>query len=299
MRERPGKLITILTLFFSLTAHSQEISVKGGFVEDSLVIGQKINYWISATYPASMEMIFPDSNYTFSPFEFADKTYFTTELRGKLAFDSTIYTLQSFEIDPVQYLQLNAIILSVEDSTLIESPLDSIYLTELAPQVSDSTKLKTNLDYQAVNTQFNYPLMYYILGGLALLIIIFLLVFGKRIIKYLKVKKLERDYRSFSGAFNDYINTLKKEPEPQTAEAALTIWKKYQQRLDKVAFASFTTKDILALDYTNELKEPLNSIDRVVYGRRIQENVYQDFQQIEDFTDERFQKKVAEIKHGE
>lgn len=298
MQEGQGKLIIVLFLFLSYPCHSQEIQLKGGFVEDSLVIGQKINYWISATYPATMEMVFPDSNSSFAPFEFASKTYFPTELRGEMAFDSTVYTLQSFEIDPVQFLYLNAIILSLEDSTVLKSPLDSIYLTELAPLVSDTTKLKTNLDYQAVDRHFNYPLMYYILGGLVLLVVIILLVFGKRILKYLKVKKLERDHRTFSEAFSQYIHNLKNTPDPESAEKALSTWKRYQQRLDKVAFATFTTKDILDLDFTQELKDPLKSIDRVVYGKRVQENVYQDFQQIEDFTDERFLKKVAEIKYG-
>ena len=282
-----------------MVAKAQEVRINGGFLEDSLVIGQNINFWISAYYPPEMEMIFPDSNATFTPFEYASKKYFTTELRGNFAFDSTVYTLQSFEIDPIQYLQLPAIILSKEDSISFATPLDSIYLTELAPVVTDTTKLKTNLAYQAVDRQFNYPLMYYIAGGLVLIAVVLLLIFGKKIVKYLKVKKMERDYKAFSQAFSEYIHRLKETPEPGIAEKALAIWKKYQERLDKIAFASFTTKEILALEFTQELQEPLKSIDRVVYGKRTQENIYQDFQQIEDFTDDRFQKKITEIKHGE
>ncbi|MEM0939293.1 MAG: hypothetical protein AAF600_17020 [Bacteroidota bacterium] len=298
MLEGPGKLVIILSLLLSHALKSQEIVVRGGFVEDSLVIGQKINYWITASYPPRLEMIFPDSNTTFSPFEFAHKTYFPTLLQNNLAFDSTIYTLQSFEIDPIQYLQLTVVILE-EDSTVFQTPLDSIFLTELAPVVTDSTKLKTNLNYQAVNTEFNYPLFYYILVGLAVLIVILSVIFGKRIIRYFKIRKLTRDYRNFSKAFSGFINHLKSSPEPETAEKALAIWKTYLERLDKVSFSSFTTKEILSLDFTQELSDPLKSIDKVVYGKRIQENVYQDFQQIEDFSDERFQKKIAEIKNGE
>ena len=271
--------------------------MNGGFVEDSLVIGQEISYWISASYPPSMEMVFPDSNYTFSPFEFSDKTYFKTQLIDGLAFDSTVYRLQSFEIDPIQYLQINAIIIGA-DSAVFQTPRDSIFLTELAPVVTDTTQLKTNLNFQAVNTQFNYPLLYYVVGGLLVLILILLLIFGKRIIKYFKVRKLTRDYRSFSEKFGEYISHLKNDPLPDTAEKALTVWKKYQERLDKVRFSSLTTKEILSIDFASELEKPLKSIDRVVYGKRIQDNIYQDFQQIEDFSDERFQLKVAEIKHG-
>ncbi len=297
MRVEPGKVIIILSLLFSFQLKSQEIKVQGGFIEDSLVIGQEINFWVTAIYPPNLELVFPDSNYTFTPFEFSSKAYFETELRNNLAFDSTVYTLQSFEIDPVQYLQLNTIIIGT-DSTTIQTPLDSIYLTELAPVVTDTTKLKTNLDFQAVNTQFNYPLLYYNLGGLIVLTVVLLLIFGKRIVKYLKVKKLTRDYKSFSQIFSNYIHELKKEPLPETAELALVSWKKYLEKLDSVRFSSLTTKEILLLDFTQELENPLKSIDRVVYGKRKQDNIYQDFQKIEDFSDERFQKKIAEIKYG-
>ena len=112
------------------------------------------------------------------------------------------------------------------------------------------------------------------------------------------MRKLTRDYRSFSEKFGEYISHLKNDPLPDTAEKALTVWKKYQERLDKVRFSSLTTKEILSIDFASELEKPLKSIDRVVYGKRIQDNIYQDFQQIEDFSDERFQLKVAEIKHG-
>lgn len=298
MREGQGKCwLAIFALLCSFTLSAQEISVKGGFVEDSLLIGQDVNFWMSATYPPSLELVFPDSLYSFNPFEISGKTYFPTEIKEGLAFDSTVYTIQSFEIDKIQYLKLPAIILNGIDSTIINTPLDSIFLTELAPMVSDTTKLKTNLAYQLVDTQFNYPLMYYVLGGLTLLIIILLLIFGKRIIKWLKLRRLRSQYEQFSEAFNLYIKKLKVDPDPKLAEKALVLWKSYQQRLDKVPFTVLTTKEILSQDFTQELEKPLKSVDRVVYGKRVQEDVFQDFQQIEEFTQDRYSKKVEEIKY--
>ncbi|MEQ9007832.1 MAG: hypothetical protein RLP12_08110, partial [Ekhidna sp.] len=120
MREGQGKRwITIIALLCSLNLSAQEISVQGGFLEDSLLIGQDVNFWMSATYPPDMEMVFPDSLYSFSPFEFSDKTYFVTQIRGDLAFDSTVYTIQSYEIDKVQYLKLPAVVLNGRDSIII------------------------------------------------------------------------------------------------------------------------------------------------------------------------------------
>lgn len=299
MREGQGKRwLMVIVLLCSIQLNAQEISIKGGFVEDSLLIGKDVNFWISASYPPELEMVFPDSLYSFAPFEYSSKTYFPTLVKENLAFDSTVYTIQSFEIDKVQYLKLSAIILKGNDSTTIETPLDSIFLTELAPFVSDSTKLKTNLDYQLVDRQFNYPLMYYILGGLILLLIVLLLIFGKRIIKWYKLLRLRKRYEQFSEIFNSYVTKLKVDPDPELAEKTLVFWKNYQQQLDKVPFSVLTTKEILSQDFTQELEKPLKSIDRVVYGKRVQENVFQDFQQIEDFTQDRYSKKVEEIRDG-
>ncbi len=129
MRGGLGKLlIATVTFFFSVQSYGQEISVKGGFLEDSLLIGQNVNFWMSATYPPSLEMVFPDSLYSFNPYEISGKQFFETRVVDGLAYDSTVYTLQSFEIDKVQYLKLPAIILNEGDSTIIETRLDSIYV---------------------------------------------------------------------------------------------------------------------------------------------------------------------------
>lgn len=298
MREGRGKLLIIIAIFCSLNLSAQEIFVRGGFLEDSLLIGQDVNFWMSAEYPPEMEMVFPDSLYSFIPFEFSGKRFFETQIRDGRAFDSTVYTIQSFEIDKIQYLQLPAIILNGEDSTVIATQKDSIFLTELAPVVSDSTTLRKNLIYQNVARQFNYPLLYYILGGLILMTITLLLIFGKRIIKWIKLRRLKSQYQQFSELFNSYITKLKVDPEPELAEKALVFWKNYQQRLDKIPFSVMTTKEILSHDFAQEIESPLKSIDRVVYGKRIQENIFQDFEQIEDFTQHRYGKKVEEIKDG-
>lgn len=299
MLAGPGRMyLSALVLLASLPIFGQKVEVRGGFVEDSLIIGQNFNFWIVAEYPPKMEMIFPDSSANFSPFEWADKRYFPSRLIGERAYDSTVYTLQSFEIDPVQYFKLDAFILHNSDSIRFSTPLDSIFLTELAPVVTDTTSLKSNLLYQSVSRQFNFPLFYYIAGGLVLLIIVLLLIFGKQIIRYFRLKRLEKDYKAFGEALDGYVRALKQEPSSDLAEKALSHWKKYQQKLDKIAFTSFTTKEILSLRFTNELENPLRSIDRAVYGNRVDETLYQEFQLIENFAQERYQKRVDEIKYG-
>lgn len=299
MQGRPGK-ITALILFMMVAsgAWAQEIEVKGGFIEDEMLLGENINFWMTAAYPPHFEMVLPDSNYNFNPFEFSDRTYFETRLIEGKAFDSVVYLLQSYEIDQVQYLSLPGVILNQQDSMVIKTGTDSIRFVELAPVVSDTTRLQTNVNYQPVRRQFNFPLMYYILAGLLVIILIVLLVFGKRIVRYVQLRRLRKEYEKFSEQLTGYIHQLKKEPSPEVAEEALVLWKNYQQKLDEKPFGSYTTKEILSLQFTSELEKPLQSIDRLIYGRRPQASVYQDFQQIEDFTQHRYTKKIAEIQDG-
>ena len=299
MRDGRGRIITIVVAFLlSFNSLAQEIELKGGFVEDSLLIGQDVNFWITATYPTDLELIFPDSTYNFSPFEYSAKTYFPTKLVNDLAFDSTVYSVQSFEIDLIQYLKLSAIILDGADSMQLETSVDSIYLTELAPYVTDTTQLIANTNYQIVDTLFNYPLLYIIVGGVLVLVLILLLIFGKKIIRFFKLRRLRKEYEHFSTALLDYIRQLKKEPKPEIAESALFAWKRYQEKLDKFPFTKLTTKEILDTVSNKELEKPLRSIDRLIYGKRETATVYQDFQQIEDFVQHRYNKKVGEIRDG-
>jgi hypothetical protein len=293
-----GRIIIALIFFISIKASAQEIVVNGGFVEDSLLIGQDITYWITASYPQEVEMLFPDSTYNFTPFEFSSKTYYPTKLVDGLAFDSTAYSIQSYEIDLVQYLAIPAIILSDLDTTSILTPVDSIFLKELAPIVSDTTQLIANANYETVNRFFNFPLFYIIIGSLVFITIVLLLIFGKRIIKFFKLRRLRKEYEKFSNELAAYINNLKKNPESDVAEKALSFWKKYQERLDKYPFTKLTTKEILQETFTKELEKPLHSIDRLVYGKRETVSIFQDFQQIEDFTQYRYNKKVQEIRDG-
>lgn len=299
MQGGVGRFLVGLFLVCSLQVSSQEIKVNGGFVEDSLLIGQDVNFWVTASYPASLEMVFPDSNFNFSPFEYSSKKYFPTKSENDVAFDSTVYTIQSYEIDLVQYLLLPTVILEGKDSTVINTPLDSIFFTELAPMVSDTTKLIANTNYSLVDTQFNFPLFYYVIGGLVALCVILLIIFGKRIIRFFKLRKLRKNFENFSGQLAGYIQKMKVEPEYTLVEEALVFWKKYQEGLDKTPFTKLTTKEILKNTDAKELEKPLMSIDRLVYGKRPTDTVFQDFQQIEDFTQYRYNKKVEEIKGGQ
>ncbi|MDH5609870.1 MAG: hypothetical protein OEY56_10350, partial [Cyclobacteriaceae bacterium] len=125
-------LLTVL-LLQSVWVPAQETRVSNGFIQDSLSVGEPVDFWLAITYPDQMEALFPDSTSTaFAPFEYMGKTYFPTRvLPGEQAYDSIVYRLQSFEIDAVQYLQLPVYLFDRRDSTTRLSGLDSIVFRDL------------------------------------------------------------------------------------------------------------------------------------------------------------------------
>ena len=298
MRKGPAKKLSLLlAVLFSSTFVSAQVVLNGGFVEDSIGIGEEFQFWLTATYPVSAEVILPDSNYSFQPYELTDRSFIPTQVRNELAFDSVVYTLQSFEIDPVQYLQLKAVLFNGSDSLFFESNDDSVYFRALAPIVSDTTHLRSNIAYSNVSRQFNYPLLWSILTAFIILVFAGILIFGKRIRRQWRIKRLRKEFETFSILITKYIGQLKDSPRPDVAEVALNTWKKYLERLEQVPYTKYTTKEILAKGKNVELKETLKIIDKSVYGKIEQEQLYKSFQEIEDFTQHRYSMALDNLKN--
>ncbi len=292
-----GKLLLFIGLLIPFSVLSQQdVRIRSGFVEDSLVIGQHVNYWLTASYPPDAEVLFPDSNFNFAPFEYVNKTFEPSAVVEGNIYDSAVYTLQSFDIEPIQNLSLPVIIFDDADSITVKSETDSIYFKDLVPVATDTTSLKTNFQYQVVRRLFNYPLAGIIGGALAVIALITLLVFGKRIRRALQVRKLRKDYQKFSTQFTQYIEELKSKRDAQLVNEVLSYWKKYYEKLESEPVTKLTTSEILNLNYTSELRDALKSIDRCIYGNQTDENIYRSFQSIEDFTQHRYTVKLEELK---
>jgi len=291
------RLVSLCICFASL-AMAQEIEVKGAFVNDSIRIGEPVNYWLTAKYPANVDLFLPDSTFDFTPYEFHKRVFFETTINGDQAFDSVVYSLQSFEIDLVQYLRLPGIVYNKKDTLRIFTSIDSIYFREMVPVATDTTALKMNTEYQQLSRQFNSPLVMILLGTLVIIGLIVLLVFGKKIRRHFQLKRMDKAHRQFTTDMERLIEKLKLSGDPEEAENALSLWKKYQERIEKQPFSKLTSKEIIAYDFAVELQEPLRMIDRCVYGKVPSAKVFQDFQHLEGFSDLRYKHIVEQIKHG-
>jgi hypothetical protein len=116
--------------------------VRGGFFKDSLRVGDQTGFFLAAEYPTNLNILFPDSTFSFSPFEYESKKYFPTRTTAGRSYDSVIYYVSTFEVDPIQTLSLPVFQFNRMDCTVYQTPRDTILLTELVKDLPDTVTVK-------------------------------------------------------------------------------------------------------------------------------------------------------------
>ncbi len=292
----------IFLILIAPPAMAQDVvRVKGQFLADSLSIGEAIPYSLTVHYPRSRQVLFPDSTFSFAPFEISKKKFFVTKTVGEDSYDSVVYLLTTFEIDSIQRLQLPIFILQGKDCVAVYARPDSIFLQYRVASVPDSVSveklpLKTNTDYLKVNWIFNYPVFVFIGAGILVTGIVLWIVFGKRIRKYFALRRLHKDYQEFIINFNRILEKLGAEFTLRKAEEALVVWKRYMEDLEKSPYTKFTSKEIKQMAGDTLLDQALRSIDRGIYGGVT--SPLESFKFLQSYSQDRLKKKEEEVKNG-
>lgn len=260
-------------------------------------LGAEISYSLSFEYPLSMEVVFPDSTYDFSPFEYVRKEFLPTVADSTKAKDSVIYYLSSFEIDQVQKLALPVYILTDSDSTAITASPDSIYFSEMIPVMPDSVELRQDVNLLEVNKAINYPYILIGIGGLIVILVAGFIAFGDSIRKRFKLRRMRKKFEKFTSDFDMMFNEIRKGEKVKT-EKLLVLWKQYMESLENRPYTKLTSKEIAKLSDAESFAIALKEIDRSIYGRMEADQIIKNFETLEDLTGERYQKKVWEVRHG-
>lgn len=268
----------MLLIVMTSVAYGQEAAPVGGqvqvrsrFLADSLKIGEKVPFSVTAKYPRQLNILYPDSAYSFNPFEFESKLYFPTRTTDSLSYDSVVYYITSYEIDSIQMFRMPVYVLHGSDCTTVFGTADSIFLKQYVSHVPDSVStqqlpLKTNTDYLNVSWLLNYPIIGYVVAGLTVICVVVWLVFGKRIRRYYRLKRLDKDHVTFLHNFADALQRVQSEFTQMNAEKALVIWKRYMERLEDRPYTKYSTKEIVQMLDEGGLSNALRTIDRMVYG---------------------------------
>ena len=245
-----------------------------------------------------MEFLFPDSNYNFFPFEFISKDFFITRTDSLRSVDSAIFYLSTFEIEPIQKLFLPVFMISQGDSIVLYPPVDSIHLKALIDQLPDSLNIKANSEYSEVFFDFNYPYLLIGVGGFMLLVVVGFLIFGKSIKRQYLLFRLKRNHRRFIQKFYLLIADLKSREGSLNAEKMLVTWKKYMEKLENIPYTKLTTKEIVSYPDNNSINDSLKDVDKSIYGSIKIEKLYESFENLEYFTEERYNTRLNQLKYG-
>ena len=289
--------LSIYLLIFSFQTYGQQVQVQGQFNEDSVRLGEEISYSLSARYPRELDVIFPDSTFSYSPFEYYHLRYYKTETDSSISFDSVVYYLTTFEIDSVQYLQLPVFINQIDDSASIYAGRDSIVLLHTIVEIPDSLALKENTSFIWIPGDFNYPVFLVLMSILLLIIVAAFLFFGKQIRRYVTIFRMKRVHKKFVKRFYSRIGDLKDQLIGLEPETVLNDWKKYMERLEKEPYTKLTSRELIALHADQRLKENLRSIDRYIYGGVKERPIHENFERLMEYSIERYEIRLKEVNH--
>ena len=300
-RGQAGFYVLTFVLFPYLASAQEDLTVRGGFLSDSIKIGEQTAFYLTARYPSNLTVLFPDSTHAFAPFEYQKKEYFLTETTHGVSVDSTLYYLTSFEVDRIQTLRLPVYVVHAGDCTVLETAADTLLITQLVAQVPDTVSadqlpLKMNTSYEEVEYDFNFWMMIIILAGLVLATLVVWFLFGKRIRRHFKAKRLQKNHAQFSERYNTLLGQLQKTFSPPATESALTTWKNYMEQLEARPYTKLTTRETLRIVKEPTLTEPLSRIDRAIYGHET--TVVDSLVNLKKFADQQFHRKMREVQHG-
>ena len=294
-------IVSVLLLFITSFSFSQEVKVRAHFASDSVKLGNPILFYLTASYPQNTNIVFPDSTFSFSPFEFQKKKFVPTVTKDSISYDSVIYTLNTFEIDSIQSLKLPVFVIQEKDCTAVFSETAQVFFNRSVKSLPDSVQLqklplKTNTNYFAVSWLFNYPLASIIIGVLIVLLIVSWIIFGKIIIRYYKIKRLNKKHVLFMQQFDAEVKKSKTAFSRDSTELALVIWKKYLENLMDIPFTKYTTKEISQRESNTQLLKSLAAIDQMIYANQPGEQEH--FSNLRNYSEDQFANKILKLKNG-
>ncbi|WBA43623.1 hypothetical protein [Hymenobacter canadensis] len=293
--RRAAELGALLLLPVLAAAQPAATPPQGRFLRPGTRVGEIVEYELSYRHAPGLNVIFPDSTADYTPFEFVGKTYQPTRTRQGVSLDQTTYRLRTFDLAPVQALQLPVTILRGRDTLTLPSTRATVQLRRVVPPppagVTPALRQATAL--LPVEPAFNYP--YWLAGAGVLLLLLggVALTFGRRWRQRYQLYKLRKNHVYFLAQYARHVERFTLSRSLTNMERAITLWKNYLTNLENNTINSLTTREIVA-HYQNDadVRLALRLADRVIYGNQFSEDDTETdlaFDLLRTFADRRFE----------
>ncbi|WP_234364368.1 hypothetical protein [Lunatibacter salilacus] len=291
-----GKLIYFI-LFLTLTgwissSTAQEVSVEGYFLKDSAKLGERVGYVLKATYPPSMNILFPDSAFNFGSMDYLSKQTFTSYTKDSLTLDSAVYYLSNFSLEPVKSYRLPVFEVLRYDS-ISHLPLEAnLQLVLTIGELPDVLTFQESNAYQKIKQGFNYPMLILVLGLITVLAIASYFLFGQQIrdswFVYLEKKKRKKFLIQWQLA----KQRLVQQPDLSSADELLGLWKSYMESLTGQPYREWTTTEIADHLAQPNLVKDIRDIEVIIYADRVSENLDHACKNLTAISENSFEEKI-------
>jgi hypothetical protein len=278
--------IYLCSLFVFLYAFGSAQRPKAYFSNDSLFIGKPVFFSLTYLHKGKTDLLFPDSSYNYKPFEFLDIEFFPTKTQNGKSLDSVVYKLITYNVDstyslslPIQVLRSKKTIFSDTASIKLHSLLDT---TDIRNHI-----IKKSTGYFTVPLDFNFPKFLYYLVLLLISIAVFWALFGKFLIRNVRIWQFGQKHQKFSTAFKK----LSKSPKNfANISSGLIIWKNYLEWLLKKPYSTMTTSEISKTLENERLEDALKEFDLAIYGGVLSDQIPFAFNILFDFASDSYKK---------
>lgn len=282
-------------IFLATLCHAQEIKVEGRFLKDSTKIGEIIPYSLSVSYPSQINLVFPDSTFDFSPFEWVSKEVFPTKTKDGISRDSAIYFISTFELEQIQRLAMPVYSVVKRDSLAIYAATDSIYLMELIQVMPEDPKVVSLTDWLDLELWLNYPL-YLLLASLALIALIAaVLVYGKTAYRAWKSSRAKRRYKKLYRRFTELMNKNESIAKEEMLEH-FVHWQSYMEKMSGKPYRKLVAKEIAGLGISATTVEGVRNLERWFYGNISPNDMKQVFTALIVGANDALDERIAQIK---
>jgi hypothetical protein len=280
-------------ILFSFQTVAQEIQVEGYFLKDSAKIGERVPYILKASYGKGYNVVFPDSTYDYSPFEFLEKKTFISYTDEGVTLDSAVYYISNFSLDPITEFSLPVFQVFKYDS-LEHRPLEaSLALQLIIDEIPQEPIFQENNVYQPLETDYNYPLWIAVFIGILILAGLLMFFFGKSIQRQWQIYLEKRKYSRFTRRWEKAEQAFAANPAMEHADELLGLWKTYMEHLKNKPFRDWTTTEISEFLKNKEIIKDFREIEMIIYAGKEGKDLSQACKNLRNICTDTYNQKIT------
>ncbi|WNJ16549.1 hypothetical protein [Pontibacter sp. G13] len=286
------------------SAHAQQTLASLEFSEDSVALGMPTELVMRIQHDEDVEVMFPNRQEYFAPFEQVGKEVSPMRIRDSIAREVVVFSLRTFELVPKQSVRLPYWYVAGRDTFQKWIASDTVVLKQQIETVSDSLNYRVGEKLIAFQKPFNWPVLLLVLGVCAIVGLGIIAFLRKPVERFLALRRLRRKQLAMQARIRDLVHI---EHQPDFFESLTGLWKGYFDPQDQIGLRSMTTTELseqihrlrnLTHDQQEMLVKTSHAADQVIYAGNTYaseelETFVWELEQVMDYV---FELKEAEIK---